>query len=189
MHIRSMKVLASEAFAAFRAKPVAAHRPQIRRLGLGLPPRMMKFMAAKLCAARARKAGGNAVAEMVETGGHFHRAGHRPGHRVSRAVVRDELFGKQHQAAAFGVARQARIDRGTNLRAQRFVLRKSLRIHFREAAAKYDAIDSMRHRRSMNRRKLHEFRSATAQVIKIGFIIEMKRLVPCHADAEGPHAI
>ena len=52
---------------------------------------------------------------MMKPAGHFHHAGHRPGHRVSCAVERDELFGEQHQAAAFGVARQAGIDCGTNL--------------------------------------------------------------------------
>jgi hypothetical protein len=64
---------------------------------------MMKFMAAKLCAARARKAGGNAVAEMVETGGHFHRAGHRLSSlREASNTARPNQRGMNHLAVSAG---------------------------------------------------------------------------------------
>ena len=166
---------------------------EANRRGEVLQARMVEFVPEpqRRCAFRAR----DARPRKVRGFDHLHvAAAHRPlvhhdvarnrADHLRRAPAPADRTGQVHQAAAFGVGRQAGLDRGAQFGAQRGVRLQIAHRHFREAAADEQAVDG-RQVRVAQRVERHQPRAGGLERGQVVGVVEAERRVARDADAHA----
>jgi len=123
------------------------------------------------------------VAEVLQPVRHPDCSGQSTGHRMSGAVLVDEVLGEVHQSAALRVGRQPSFDRALDLTAQRLILSQLTPEDFWETSAQVQRIESLRKPLIAQRAEVDQLSTNALQELQILLVVEMECPVVGDADS------